>query len=198
MGTTSFSRPKQTKQHGECGIPPNVTIASAAPGIGLGPSRGAFVGPAPKADEKEAEAFAKCIQSLICHENMLRNNRMTWFCTLQGFLWLSFAALHDNSASCKQGAYLLRMLPIIGFAICFFAVSAIWDADKAVGILFQRWKIYKMSTGLQYYPRPVIGMEPRPACHEGKFSVPKWWFPLPILYCWVVSFVFVLHIKCED
>ena len=50
----------------------------------------------------DGEKFSQRIQILISHENELRNNRMSWFGTLEGFLWLSFAYLLTTDDSCKM------------------------------------------------------------------------------------------------
>lgn len=145
-----------------------------------------FVGPNP--DQENVERFAQCIQSLLCHENELRNNRMTWFGTLQGFLWLSFAALHDETR-CKQAHYLFWLLPALGIAICLGALSGIRAADRAVEVLFQRWKIYKANCGLEYYERPVAGLEPQ---QERSVAIPsRWFFPILISAGWVSCLVLV-------
>lgn len=132
--------------------------------------RDARLGPTPGTEDAvnsstlaTAEKFAKCIQPLIYQEASMRNNRMTWFGTIQGFLWLSFAYLFTSADSCRNWFWIMQViLPIMGLIICLWVFRLINTADRAVKVLAKRWEIYKFNSGdprTKYYERPVLGLD---------------------------------------
>ena len=65
------------------------------------------------------------IYDLIEQENGLRNNRMMWFANIEGFLWLSFAAVISKEVGWENGFWLLIAILTIGILVCLSAISAI-------------------------------------------------------------------------
>ncbi len=67
------------------------------------------------------------IHTLILQENGLRHNRITWFANIEGFLWLSYAAVisqdQDQDNGWEDEFWLLIVIPIIGIFVCLSAIS---------------------------------------------------------------------------
>ncbi len=60
----------------------------------------------------------------LAKEVEIREQRMTWFGALQGFLWLSLSATLDNKWSCKQGFWLIIVVALVGLFVSFVIMYA--------------------------------------------------------------------------
>lgn len=142
----------------------------------------------------KVEEFSKYIQTNMNGQNKMRTDIMTWFGALQGFLWVTFGALHDSDVSCKQGHYLFWLLPCVGIAICVATMFAMYDTELAVKKLVWRWDFYKFDLALQYVERPVYTGAGTPFAMFFRFS-----FPLSFLIGWVVALVCVsISLSCGE
>lgn len=152
------------------------------------------------------------IRILISHENDLRHNRITWFSNIEGFLWLSFAAVISEEVGWQNGFWLLIVIPLIGILICFSAISAICDADNAVKLLVKKWRTIQTDQPRSPYTViPVMGLSSeerklcvcqssRECCNRRlccccRVSVPRWHFALFVLVGWILGLTGVVLTK---
>ena len=142
------------------------------------------------------------IHSIISEENALRNNRMTWFASIEGFLWLSFAAATRETKNCEPGLWwLFILIPIIGILICISAISVLWDADYATEVLFMKWRVIQECHSSQsaYTHIPVLGLSYKEVrakgIHNQNIGMPHWQFVLFVLVGWVLGLVGVIVTK---
>lgn len=161
----------------------------------------------------EAVKFAsERIHTLIAEENGLRNNRMTWFANIEGFLWVSFAALlatvggreekEEGSFPKPVWFWLMFILPIIGVLICVFTIVLICDAGVAVRTLQTRWtEIQGLSNNCLYGTFPVVGLTYDELDNCTPISLGclryKVWFTLVILAGWIACLVGVTLVSAS-
>ena len=126
----------------------------------------------------------------------MRHNRITWFANIEGFLWLSFAAVISEKVGWDNGFWLLIVIPIIGILICLSAISAIWDADHAVEVLLKKWNtIHEDQPESPYAAIPVIGLTFEELKRDRPSSIPRWHFALFVLIGWSVGLTGVVVTK---
>ena len=138
------------------------------------------------------------IQTLISDENGLRHNRITWFANIEGFLWLSFAAVISEQVGWDNGFWLLIIIPIIGILVCLTAISAIWDADHACEVLLKKWSdIQAHQSESPYATIPVVGLTFKELKLDRPSSIPRcrWHFALFVLVGWSFGFIGVVVTK---
>ncbi len=142
-------------------------------------------------DDDQIKFASDRIQTLIADENGLRHNRMTWFANIEGFLWLSFAAVISQDVGWQDGFWLLIAIPTIGILVCLSAISAISDADTAVELLLEKWRtIQEHLSESPYAVIPVIGLSNEELYAKRKrTSIPRWHFALFVLLGWICCLI---------
>ncbi len=121
----------------------------------------------------------------------MRHNRITWFANIEGFLWLSFAAVISQEVGWQDGFWLLIVIPIIGVFLCLSAISAIWNADAAIELLLEKWRIIQdRQSESPYAVIPVIGLSNKEL--KARKRTPRWHFALFVLLGWIFCLIGVL------
>ncbi len=138
------------------------------------------------------------IHTLIVDENGLRHNRMTWFANIEGFLWLSFAAVISEKVGWENGFWLMILIPIVGILVCLSAISAILDADYACNILVKKWRVlqnHERCWCSVYTEIPVVGLSNDEMKQGDRIHIPRWNFALFILLGWIFGLIGIVVTK---
>ena len=72
----------------------------------------------------DGKLYQQFMWGLLTKESELRGRRIAWFGTLQGFLWLSLAAILDNEWSATHGFWLIMIVAALGLAVSLAILCA--------------------------------------------------------------------------
>jgi hypothetical protein len=117
------------------------------------------------------------IRSMIEKENEYIHHRMTWLCTLQGFLFTSwsFAASHE------QSLHHIRLLCFIGILVNGTLFHPIFYAHRSMMKLLDWWDTHKKDDK----GPPVVGG--RPPFGLARYVAP--WHVLPVIFFLVWAYI---------
>lgn len=126
---------------------------------------------------------AEIIRQMIRHEDDVINQRFTWLCQIQGFLFAALA-LAWKEPTANQMALILWPL---GFIVSVTSWFALKSARKAVANLVRWWDENKAAS---YAGPDVFGRRVEPSWRD--YLRP--WNILPILFCLAWLIVFIIQI----
>jgi hypothetical protein len=127
--------------------------------------------------EHEASNDAEIIRQMIRHEDDVINQRFTWLCQIQGFLFAALALAWKEPTADK----LAQVLCLLGITVSVTSWLALRSARSAVAELLEWWDKNKHLT---YAGPDVFCRRVGPSWRE--YLLP--WNILPVLFClaWLV------------
>lgn len=138
-----------------------------------------------KSTQRETEyENAQIIRSMIEHENILQNYRLTWLMTIQGLLFAALGFAWDK----KDARELIGILCLLGILVALSSWTALKLSRMALKNLQDWWETNKSKN---YDGPPVVGLK---AKYNSIIWVLRPWRALPWLFMlgWVTIFIFNL------
>lgn len=124
-------------------------------------------------DAGEAREIEKAIRAMVEHENLLMNNRIQWFLTINGFL---ITAIFLSSRLAEK-SILITLMALVGLAISLSFWLSLSTGRKAVGRLLSLWKDYRLRAIPTFNETGVIGSR----LLDGWNYLAPWWALPPVL-----------------
>jgi hypothetical protein len=121
------------------------------------------------------------IREMIRHENELINNRLTWLCQIQGFLFAALAVTWKY----PETEYVRSIFCLAGIFVSISSYYGINAATKAID------KLYKIGNGEKSTYDPIIGLKIDPSDPSEKMLP---WNSLPVIFesIWILIITYIL------
>ncbi len=128
------------------------------------------------------DTYAIHIRSMIKHENILENNRLTWLLVSQGFLFAAVGVALESNVH----ILFIRICSIAGLLISVSAGLHLKHARRAMNDLLVDFK----TKVPKYNGPPVIGldMEKNISASE-RYLIPPYFLPCVFIGVWIAIFL---------
>lgn len=130
---------------------------------------------------------AKIIREMIRHEDDVINQRFTWLCQIQGFLFAALAFVWKEQTANS----LVLLLCLIGYSVAISTWFSLRAASIGIGRLLNWWDSYEPA---DYSGPAVYAREASLVGWDDKISLRPWYF-LPLIFGLAWSAVLIIRIS---